>query len=135
MTAVPWPTGTAAATRRPPAAADQPPLGYLLRVTSDPSLPQTLPIPAPAAADDTPPPISIGRHRRHNTVVIGDRNISPRARPHRPKRRPALPAHNASSGGTYLNWRRLRPGEELLLRHIDIVGFGEVLYQLHLGAI
>ena len=40
---------------------------------------------------------------------------------------------NASSAGTYLNWRRLQPGEELLLRHVDIVGFGAVLYKFHLG--
>ena len=135
LTAVPWPLTPAAATRQTPAASDQPPLGYLLRVTSDPSLPHTLPIPAPARGEGQPSPIRIGRHRQYNTVVIGAKNVS---RAHAlivQKEGRLYLRDNASSGGTYLNWRRLRPGEELLLRHIDIVGFGEVLYKLHLGAI
>ena len=36
---------------------------------------------------------------------------------------------NASTAGTFLNWKRLQAGEELLLRHNDIVSFGEIVYE------
>ena len=39
---------------------------------------------------------------------------------------------NGSSAGTFLNWKRLNPGEELLLRHNDLISFGEVAYELQL---
>ena len=107
----------------------QPLLGYFIRVTNNPSLPSELPI-----YGTQPPPgetrqIHIGRHSKHNTIVINDRTVSREHAVLVQKEGRVYLRDNASTGGTLLNWRRLQPDEELLLRHNDVVGFGEVVYE------
>jgi pSer/pThr/pTyr-binding forkhead associated (FHA) protein len=39
---------------------------------------------------------------------------------------------NGSTSGTFLNWKRLNAGEELLLRHNDLISFGQIVYEFRL---
>ena len=73
--------------------------------------------------------IHVGRHSKNNTVVINDKAISREHAVLIQKEGRIYLRDNASSAGTYLNWRRLQPGEELLLRHNDLIGFGEICYE------
>ena len=36
---------------------------------------------------------------------------------------------NNSASGTFLNWKQLTPGDELLLRDKDLVSFGQIVYE------
>ena len=108
---------------------DMPLLGVLVRVTNDPNLPQQLPVyglnPGPGEARQ----IHIGRHSKNNTVVINDKSISREHAVIIQKDGRLYLRDNASTAGTYLNWRQLKPGEELLLRHNDLISFGEIVYE------
>ena len=108
---------------------DMPLLGVLVRVTNDPNLPQQLPVyglnPGPGEARQ----IHIGRHTKNNTVVINDKSISREHAVIIQKDGRLYLRDNASTAGTYLNWRQLKPGEELLLRHNDLISFGEIVYE------
>ncbi len=110
---------------------DMPLLGVLVRVTNDPNLPQQLPVyglnPAPGEARQ----IHIGRHSKNNTVVINDKSISREHAVIIQKDGRLYLRDNASTAGTYLNWRQLKPGEELLLRHNDLISLGEIVYEFH----
>jgi hypothetical protein len=110
-------------------AIDLPLLGILVRVTNDPNLPQQLPVyglnPGPGEARQ----IHIGRHSKNNTVVINDKSISREHAVIIQKDGRLYLRDNASTAGTFLNWRRLKPGEELLLRHNDLISFGEIAYE------
>jgi pSer/pThr/pTyr-binding forkhead associated (FHA) protein len=117
------------ATYRLHQAIDLPLLGTLVRVTNDPNLPQQLPVyglnPGPGEARQ----IHIGRHSKNNTVVINDKSISREHAVIIQKDGRLYLRDNASTAGTYLNWRQLKPGEELLLRHSDLISFGEIVYE------
>ena len=107
----------------------RPLLGYFVRVTNNPTLPSELPIYGMQPAAGESRQIHIGRHTKHNTVVINDRTISREHAILVQKDGRVYLRDNASTAGTLLNWRRLKPGEELLLRHNDVIGFGEVIYE------
>jgi hypothetical protein len=119
------------ATYRLRESIDMPLLGVLVRVTNDPNLPQQLPVyglnPGPGEARQ----IHIGRHSKNNTVVINDKSISREHAVIIQKDGRLYLRDNASTAGTYLNWRQLKPGEELLLRHNDLISFGEIVYEFH----
>lgn len=131
------------ATMRPPRMEDneatyrvqdveQPILGYLVRATSDPNLPKELPIyglnPAPGEVRQ----IHIGRHSKNNTIVINDKSISREHAVIVQREGRLYLRDNASTSGTFLNWKRLNPGEELLLRHNDLLSFGQIVYEFRL---
>lgn len=110
-------------------AVARPIIGYLLRSTSDPNLPKELPIyglnPAPGQTRQ----IYIGRHSKHNTVVINDKSVSREHAVIIQREGRLFLRDNASTAGTFLNWKRLNPGEELLLRNHDLIGFGQIAYE------
>ena len=109
-------------------AVARPIIGYLLRATSDPNLPKELPIyglnPTPGQSRQ----IHIGRHSKHNTVVINDKSVSREHAVLIQRDGHLFLRDNASTAGTFLNWKRLNPGEELLLRNNDLVSFGQIAY-------
>ncbi|MEZ4861395.1 MAG: FHA domain-containing protein [Caldilineaceae bacterium] len=117
------------ATYRLTQEVEQPIVGYLVRVTSDPNLPKELPIfslnPAPGEARQ----IHVGRHSKHNTIVINDKSVSREHAVIIQKDGRLYLRDNASTAGTFLNWKRLNPGEELLLRHNDVISLGQIVYE------
>ncbi|MFN8492209.1 MAG: ATP-binding cassette domain-containing protein [Caldilineaceae bacterium] len=117
------------ATYRPADDIPQPLLGYFVRVTNNPNLPSELPIYGLQPAAGETRQIHIGRHTKHNTVVINDKTVSREHAVLIQKEGRVYLRDNASTAGTLLNWRRLKTGEELLLRHNDVVGFGEIVYE------
>lgn len=131
------------ATMRPPRMEDeeatyrvqeveQPVIGYLIRATSDPNLPKELPIYGLSPAPGEVRQIHIGRHSKHNTVVINDKSISREHAVIVQREGRLYLRDNASTSGTFLNWKRLNPGEELLLRHNDLISFGQIVYEFRL---
>jgi pSer/pThr/pTyr-binding forkhead associated (FHA) protein len=116
-----------------PEVAERPVIGALVRVTNDPNLPQELPIYGPGRGRDKgrseDHQIPIGRHSKHNTVVINHKYISREHAVIVQKGADLYLRDKASTAGTYLNWKRLKPGVELLLSHNDIVSFGEITYE------
>lgn len=110
-------------------AVAQPIIGYLVRATSDPNLPKELPIYGLNAAPGQLRQIHIGRHSKHNTVVINDKSVSREHAVILQRDGRLFLRDNASTAGTFLNWKRLNPGEELLLRHNDLIGFGQIAYE------
>ncbi|MFN8486823.1 MAG: FHA domain-containing protein [Caldilineaceae bacterium] len=131
-TIVPRPAfGDDEATYRRSEQIEQPIVGYFVRVTGNPTLPNELPIyglnPTRGAARQ----IHIGRHSKNNTVIINDKSISREHAVIVQKEGRLYLRDNASTAGTFLNGKRLQPGEELLLRHNDLASFGEVTYEFH----
>ncbi|MFN8444469.1 MAG: FHA domain-containing protein [Caldilineaceae bacterium] len=110
-------------------SVEQPIIGKLVRVSNNPHLPQQLPIYGLNPAAGQSRQIHVGRHSKNNTVVISDKSVSREHAVLIQKEGRLYLRDNGSSAGTYLNWRRLQPGEELLLRHNDLIGFGEVSYE------
>jgi hypothetical protein len=108
---------------------EQPVLGLLVRVSNDPNLPQQLPVYGLSPGPGEERKIHIGRHSKNNTVVINDKSISREHAVIIQKEGRLYLRDNASTAGTFLNWRRLKPGEELLLRHSDLISFGEIVYE------
>jgi hypothetical protein len=108
---------------------EQPLLGLMVRVTNDPSLPQQLPVYGLTSGRGEERRIHIGRHSKNNTVVLNDKSISREHAIIVQKEGRLYLRDNASTAGTFLNGRRLKPGEELLLRHNDLIGFGEIVYE------
>lgn len=107
-------------------------IGHLVRANSDPNLPKELPIyglnPAPGEVRQ----IHIGRHSKHNTVVINEKSISREHAVIVQRAGRLYLRDNGSTSGTYLNGKRLNAGEELLLRHNDLVSFGQAVYEFRL---
>ncbi|HRW06257.1 MAG TPA: FHA domain-containing protein [Caldilineaceae bacterium] len=112
----------------------RPVLGLLVRTTGDPNLPKELPIYNVGARSGEVRQIHIGRHRQHNTIVINDKRVSREHAIIIQRDGHLYLRDNASTAGTFLNWKRLNPDEELLLRHNDLIGFGQVAYEFHLGS-
>lgn len=110
-------------------ALEQPVVGYLLRTTSDPTLPKELPIYDLKPDHGEVRQIHIGRHSKNNTVVINDKSISREHAVIIQRQGRLYLRDNASTSGTYLNHKLLKPGEELLLRHNDLIGFGQIVYE------
>ncbi|MCE7987771.1 MAG: FHA domain-containing protein [Caldilinea sp. CFX5] len=111
---------------------EQPVIGYLVRATSDPNLPKELPIYGLSPAPGEVRQIHIGRHSKHNTVVINDKSISREHAVIVQRSGRLYLRDNGSTSGTFLNWKRLNAGEELLLRHNDLISFGQVVYEFRL---
>ena len=111
---------------------EQPVIGYLMRATSDPNLPKELPIYGLSPAPGEVRQIHIGRHSKHNTVVINDKSVSREHAVIVQREGRLYLRDNASTSGTFLNWKRLNPGEELLLRHNDLISFGQIVYEFRL---
>ncbi|MEZ4661403.1 MAG: FHA domain-containing protein [Caldilineaceae bacterium] len=111
---------------------ERPLIGRLVRATSDPNLPRELPIYSLIPASGERRQIHIGRHSKNNTVVINDPRVSREHAVMIQRDDRLYLRDNGSSAGTFLNWKRLNPGEELLLRHNDLISFGEVAYELQL---
>jgi hypothetical protein len=107
----------------------QPILGYFVRISGNPTLPDELPIFGLPSTRGEARQIHIGRHSQNNTVVINDKSVSREHTVLVQKEGRLYVRDNASTAGTFLNGKRLRPGEELLLRHNDLVGFGEIVYE------
>ena len=133
----------AEATMRPPRMEDdeatyrvqdveQPVIGFLVRATSDPNLPKELPVYGLNPAAGEVRQIHIGRHSKHNTVVINDKSISREHAVIVQRSGRLYLRDNGSTSGTFLNWKRLNPGEELLLRHNDLISFGQIVYEFRL---
>ena len=111
---------------------ERPLIGHLVRTTSDPNLPRELPLYSLNPAPGERRQIHIGRHSKNNTVVINDPRVSREHAVLIQRDEQLYLRDNGSSAGTFLNWKRLNPGEELLLRHNDLISFGEVAYELQL---
>jgi hypothetical protein len=107
----------------------RPVIGHLVRTTSDPNLPKELPIYGLTPGPGELRQIHIGRHSKHNTVVINDKRVSREHAVIVQRDGRLYLRDNASTAGTFLNWKRLNPGEELLLRHNDLISFGEIAYE------
>lgn len=111
---------------------EQPIIGYLVRANSDPNLPKELPIYGLSPAPGEVRQIHIGRHSKHNTVVINDKSISREHAVIIQRAGRLYLRDNGSTSGTFLNWKRLSAGEELLLRHNDLISFGQIVYEFRL---
>lgn len=111
---------------------EQPVIGYLVRANSDPNLPKELPIYGLSPAPGEVRQIHIGRHSKHNTVVINDKSISREHAVIVQRGGRLYLRDNGSTSGTFLNWKRLNAGEELLLRHNDLISFGQIVYEFRL---
>lgn len=109
----------------------QPIIGSFVRIAGNPTLPNELPIYGLSPARGEVRQIHIGRHSKNNTVVINDKSISREHAVIIQKEGRLYLRDNASTAGTFLNGKRLQPGEELLLRHNDLTSFGEVVYEFH----
>lgn len=131
-TIVPRPSfGDDEATYRLSEQIEQPIIGAFVRVAGNPTLPNEVPIYGLNPARGEARHIHIGRHSKNNTVVINDKSISREHAVIVQKEGRLYLRDNASTAGTFLNGKRLQPGEELLLRHNDLVSFGEVVYEFH----
>ena len=131
-TIVPRPAfGDDEATYRLSEQIEQPIVGTFVRVAGNPTLPNELPIYGLNPARGEVRQIHIGRHSKNNTVVINDKSISREHAVIVQKEGRLYLRDNASTAGTFLNGKRLQPGEELLLRHNDLASFGEVTYEFH----
>jgi len=110
---------------------EQPVIGSLVRVSGNPTLPNEVPVYGLSPTRGAARQIHIGRHSKNNTVVINDKSISREHAVIVQKEGRLYLRDNASTAGTFLNGKRLQAGEELLLRHNDLVSFGEVVYEFH----
>lgn len=106
----------------------QPVIGTFVRVSSHPTLPSEWPVYDLTAMQNELRQIHIGRHHQNNTVVLCEPSIS-REHAVLVQREGRLYLRDRSRSGTFLNGKRLESGEELLLRHKDLVCFGTVTYE------
>lgn len=107
-------------------------IGHLMRVTSDPNLPQMLPIYKLSSSVDSQHQLYIGRHSKKNTIVINDKRVSREHAVIVQKDGQLFLRDNGSTSGTFLNWKQLRVGEELVLRHSDIISLGDIVYEFRM---
>ena len=108
-------------------------LGYFVRVTEEQNLPLRLPLYEEEGSDtDDLPQVRIGRNGKVNEIVINAKRVSREHAILIQKENGLYLRDNNSSLGTYLNWHKLRDGEELLLKNNDLVGFGDISYELRL---
>ena len=107
-------------------------VGHLVRVTSETRFPAKLALLGAPSMSSGECEIAIGRHSKHNTVVIGDRSVSRKHAIIVQRGEQLFVRDNASTAGTLLNWKRLNMGDELLLCHQDILSLGEAVYELRM---
>ena len=110
-------------------ATDLPVIGRLVRVVSEPRLPQELPICGPQGDSAPEYWIHIGRQQQNNALVINDISISRQHAAIIVRNGQLYLSDNNSASGTFLNWKQLTPGDELLLRDKDLVSFGQIVYE------
>lgn len=116
-----------------PETVMRPTIGQLVRATGEPNLPKELPI--YYGLNTTSGEFRqtyIGRHSQNNTLVLNDKRISREHAVIIQRDDQLYLRDNGSTAGTFLNGKKLSPGEELLLRHNDLIGFGQIAYEVHL---
>lgn len=109
-----------------------PPFGCLQVVLNSPNVPDALPIPfhnaRPELSTQFDRYVYIGRSRIQNTYAIDDKCVS---RQHAILSTDQGQLHlrdNGSLLGTFLNGRRLKIEEVVLVQHGDLIGFGPIMY-------
>ena len=98
-------------------------------MVSEPRLPQELPICGPQGDSAPEYWIHIGRQQQNNALVINDLSISRQHAAIIVRNGQLYLSDNNSASGTFLNWKQLTPGDELLLRDKDLVSFGQIVYE------
>ena len=106
-------------------------LGRLIRVTDEPRFPAELELLSASRASTDESQLAIGRHRKHNAVVIPDISVSRQHAMIVQRGEKLFVRDNGSTAGTLLNWKRVCADAEQPLRDKDILSFGEAVYEFH----
>jgi hypothetical protein len=104
-------------------------LGCLVRESDDPSVPMELPIYGVIRPDNEAHCLYIGRHSKHSALVIKNQHVSREHAVIVQRGSRLYLRDNASTAGTFVNWQRLRPDQEVLLRHNDHISLGPIGYR------
>ncbi|MCB9148946.1 MAG: FHA domain-containing protein [Caldilineaceae bacterium] len=106
-------------------------LGHLIRVTDEPRFPAELELLSASHTSTDESQLAIGRHRKHNAVVIPDISVSRQHAMIVQRGEKLFVRDNGSTAGTLLNWKRVCADAEQPLRDKDILSFGEAVYEFH----
>ncbi|MEZ4712545.1 MAG: FHA domain-containing protein [Caldilineaceae bacterium] len=104
-------------------------LGHLIRVTSEPRFPAELELMSVPSARTDESEIAIGRHSKHNAVVIPDKSVSRQHAMIVQRGEKLFVRDNRSTAGTMLNWKPIHSDDEQPLRDKDILSIGEAVYE------